>query len=529
MNTDPASLPTLPPGGAHGPDPGATPIPLGRGYRLERLIGQGSNGRVYEGRRLADGHPVAIKVLREEYAADHEAVARFLRERAALRSLDHPHLVPVHDLVVEGDTHAIVMELVTGETLRDAMTRGAFDPDRVMTLLGQVAAALAAVHAAGIVHRDLKPENVLVTWRGGEPWTRLTDFGVALVADGQLLTRLSQLVGTPAYLAPELAQGRPAGTPVDVYALGVMAYELLAGHRPFSGDNPMALLRAHLEDEPSRPDGTNDEVWRVLSSCLAKRPEDRPRADVLAESLTRLRGRTGALPTGAPPPIPPATGAPAHQSGSPAHQSGSLTHQAGSPAHQSGAPAHQAAASVLPGGPLPGAVPSQGAEALATSGATVLVPEAPAAAPPARRGRLVPVLGVLGLLAVAVGGGLWYSMSSSRDAAPAATASPGAPSGPATQWYSVPVVLTSPERGTIKIDFADASSVPGFVSYVVLRGNRRIAQPSADEAPPYVVRGLDGRTRHCYRVMVLVESSRPVPVGQEPACRAADGRAARQP
>ncbi|GAA1276781.1 hypothetical protein GCM10009677_33270 [Sphaerisporangium rubeum] len=540
MNSDPAALPTLPPGGARGPDPGAAPVPLGRGYRLERLIGQGSNGRVYEGRRIADEHPVAIKVLREEYAADREAVARFLRERMALRSLDHPHLVPVHDLVVEGDTHAIVMELVTGETLRDAMARDAFDADRGMTLLGQVASALAAVHAAGIVHRDLKPENVLVTWRGGEPWARLTDFGVALVADGQVLTRVSQLVGTPAYLAPELAQGRPAGTAVDVYALGVMAYELLAGRRPFTGDTPMALLRAHLEDEPARPGGVNDEVWRVLSACLAKRPQDRPQAEPLAGDLTRLRGRTGALPPGAPPPIPPSV-TPSPDQASPARSS--APHATGSPPAAPGSaftgpatagrtttgPAHNGPATTGPANAGPAATGSAATgnvlpEVLATSGATVLVPEAPAKPSAPRRRLLWPVLGALGLLVAATGAGIWYGTSSPSATPPAATASPG----PALQLYSVPLVLTSPERGTIKIDFADASSAPGFVKYVVFRGNLKIADPSAGDAPPYLVHKLDSRTRYCYRVMVLVDSAGPVPADQKPVCRAADGRAARQ-
>ncbi|WP_170223117.1 serine/threonine-protein kinase [Nonomuraea turkmeniaca] len=236
------------------------------GYVKEEALGQGANGQVWRGRRVSDDRPVAIKVLREEYAADPAAVARFLREGIALRSIDHPHLVPVYDLVAEGTMLAIVMELVPGENLRAAIARGVVDPGKAVTLLGHVAQALAAVHAAGIVHRDVKPENVMVTWRGGEPWARLTDFGVAHVADGQALTRQSTFVGTSAYLAPELAQGRSPTSAADVYALGVMAYELLAGRRPFTHDNPMALLRAHLEDQPVRPAAISDDLWRVIEA-----------------------------------------------------------------------------------------------------------------------------------------------------------------------------------------------------------------------------------------------------------------------
>jgi serine/threonine protein kinase len=285
---DPARLETLPPTVATDP---TRRTPLGSRYLLERPIGEGSTGRVWQGVRRADGSPVAIKILHAEYAVDPTMVERFRRESTALRELRHPHLVPVDDLVVEEDKVAVVMELVNGDDLRRIIQRGGLDVRRAVGLLAQVAQALAYVHGAGVLHRDVKPENILVTRRAGQPWALLTDFGLAWVAGARQLTRSTQLIGTPAYLAPELLAGRPYGPAVDVYALGVTGYELLAGHRPFDGAHPLAVMRAHLDDEPPRPPAMARDLWRVLRSCLAKRPEDRPDAADLAEQLNGLARR----------------------------------------------------------------------------------------------------------------------------------------------------------------------------------------------------------------------------------------------
>jgi serine/threonine protein kinase len=246
--------------------------------------------------RRADGESVAIKILRHEYLADPTVVARFVRESTTLRELSHPHLVPVDDLVSEDSTLAVVMPLVNGDDLRHILQRGGLDARRAVTLLAQVARALTYIHAAGILHRDVKPENILVTRRAGQPWALLTDFGLAWVADGQQLTRSTQMLGTPAYVAPELMAGRPYGPAVDVYALGVTAYELLAGRRPFDGDHPLAVMRAHLDDEPQRPADMAKDLWRIVRACLAKRPEDRPSAESLAHQLESLRGRRRVRP-----------------------------------------------------------------------------------------------------------------------------------------------------------------------------------------------------------------------------------------
>ncbi|MEU4565575.1 serine/threonine-protein kinase [Micromonospora sp. NPDC023956] len=591
-DADPAGQPTLPPTmptAAPAP-PAVQAVALGSRYVMDRPIGEGAHGRVWRGRRLVDDAPVAIKTLREEYAAEPAAVARFLRERNVLRALRHPHLVPVHDLVVEGDTLAIVMDLVTGENLRVAAGRGAFDRHRALTVLAQVAAALAAVHSAGIVHRDVKPENVLITWRGGEPWSRLTDFGVAQVADGQTLTQHGHTVGTPAYLAPELALGRTATAAVDVYALGVLGYELLAGRRPFASEHPLGLLRAHIEDEPVRPDELAEPLWHLLRQCLAKRPEDRPDPTRLAERLTALGAPAGTLPVDAPPPLPPVPGTtgagqpawrfeptpvaalgppdpenfrpdpdagttPASRTGTdaPAVPTGADRTGTGSTgADRTGTPSTGAASTgagssgaasagtastgstassgaASTGTASSGAVRSAGAvEVLATTGATVPVPEPARTEPVKRRRWLAPAAGLAVLALVSAGVGVWLGRPDDdpRPAPPVVAA----PTGPAAQLYPLPVTASSPRAGTVRLDFGDQSKLPGFDSYVIWRDDTKIGQVTAGKVPPYLIPGVDRRTRHCYRVWALVVTDRQPPAPAEPACLTADGRqSARDP
>ncbi|WP_176738547.1 serine/threonine-protein kinase [Micromonospora pallida] len=581
-DVDPAGQPTLPPTmpPAAPPPQAVQTVALGSRYVMERPIGEGGHGRVWRGRRRADDAPVAIKIMREEYSADPAAVGRFLRERNVLRALRHPHLVPVHDLVVEGDTLAIVMDLVTGENLRVAASRGAFDQDRAVTVLAQVAAALAEVHVAGIVHRDVKPENVLITWRGGEPWSRLTDFGVAQVADGQTLTQRDHTVGTPAYLAPELALGRTATAAVDVYALGVLGYELLAGRRPFDAEHPLGLLRAHIEDEPVRPDGLAEPLWQVVQQCLAKRPEDRPDPTWLAERFAALGGQPDTLPDDAPPPLPPtseAAGAeqpawrfeptpvgpasvrdaaglradsagaiPASRTGTdgwtgadgPANPTGAASTNLASTggASTGGArtgPASTGAAltgatsagAALTGGASTGVGRSDGGvEVLATTGATVPVPEPTRPEPVKRRRWLVPAAGLAVLALVSAGVGVWLGRPDDTARPNTPTASPTAPTGPTAQLYPLPVTASSPRAGTVRLDFGDQSKLPGFDSYVIWRDDTKIDQVGAGDVPPYLIPGVDRRTRHCYRVWALVVTDRPPPAPAEPACLTADGK-----
>jgi serine/threonine protein kinase len=272
--------------------------PLGSRYLLDALIGRGATGHVWRGHVRETGQQVAIKLLRSDLAEDPEVVTRFMRERSTLTRLSHPNLVAVHDLVAEGAALAIVMDLVEGRDLRTVLASGPLPLPEAARLLHETADALAAVHAAGIVHRDLKPENVLVEPYQGRTRARLSDFGLARAVESATLTRATQLVGTPAYVAPEIVAGRAPEPPVDVYALGITAYELVAGRRPFTAESTAALLRAHLDEQPVRPDGITDPIWELIAACLRKDPQQRPTAEAAATAWGRVAAGAdpGAVP-----------------------------------------------------------------------------------------------------------------------------------------------------------------------------------------------------------------------------------------
>ncbi len=262
--------------------------PLGSRYLLDALIGRGATGHVWRGHTRDGNTEVAVKLLRSDLAEDPDVVTRFMRERGALMCLQHPNLVGIRDLVAEGGALAIVMDLVDGADLRTRLAAGPLPQAEAARLLSQTAAALAAVHRADFVHRDLKPENILVERNGREVRARLTDFGLARAVESAVLTRATQLVGTPAYVAPEVVAGRAPGPAVDVYALGITAYELLTGRRPFASTSTAALLRAHLDETPQRPPDIAADVWQVIAACLLKEPEQRPDAQWLADAWQRI-------------------------------------------------------------------------------------------------------------------------------------------------------------------------------------------------------------------------------------------------
>ncbi|MFJ2636422.1 serine/threonine-protein kinase [Streptomyces sp. NPDC087422] len=266
--------------------------PVGSKYLLEEPLGRGATGTVWRGQvRGEQGSAVAVKVLKEELAGDPDVVMRFLRERSVLVRLRHPHIVRVRDLVVEGDLLALVMDLIDGPDLhRYLRENGPFSPVGAALLTAAVADALAASHADGVVHRDLKPANVLlatVTGEDGNPQMHpmLTDFGIARLADSPGLTRTHEFVGTPAYIAPESAQGRPQTSAVDVYGAGILLYELVTGRPPFRGDSAIEVLQAHLNQEPRRPTTVPEPLWTVIERCLRKEPGQRPSAENLARAL----------------------------------------------------------------------------------------------------------------------------------------------------------------------------------------------------------------------------------------------------
>ncbi|MFI9322318.1 protein kinase [Kitasatospora aureofaciens] len=280
--------------------------PVGSKYLLEETLGRGATGTVWRGLVRQDvqvpgsepGQQVAIKVLREELAADPDVVMRFLRERSLLLRLSHPNIVRVRDLVVEGELLALVMDLVEGPDLaRYLRANGPFSPIAGALLMAQVADALAASHADGIVHRDLKPANVLLAStvvQGIEQMhPMLTDFGIARLADSPGVTRTHEFVGTPAYVAPESAEGRPQTSAVDVYGAGIMLYELVTGRQPFQGDSALAVLQAHLAQEPQRPSTMPEPLWTVIERCLRKDPAQRPSATALARALRVVAAGVG--------------------------------------------------------------------------------------------------------------------------------------------------------------------------------------------------------------------------------------------
>ncbi|MFG3143833.1 serine/threonine-protein kinase [Streptomyces sp. M41(2017)] len=262
---------------------------IGSRYTANQILGRGSAGTVW----LGEGPegPVAIKLLREDLASDQELVGRFVQERTALLGLDHPHVVAVRDLVVDGNDLALVMDLVRGTDLRTRLDRERrLAPESAVAIVADVADGLAAAHAAGVVHRDVKPENVLLDMQGplgpgGSHPALLTDFGVAKLIDSPRRTRATKIIGTPDYLAPEIIEGLPPRAAVDIYALATVLYELLAGFTPFGGGHPGAVLRRHVTETVVPLPGIPDELWQLIVQCLAKAPASRLRASELGARL----------------------------------------------------------------------------------------------------------------------------------------------------------------------------------------------------------------------------------------------------
>ena len=256
--------------------------PLGTKYLLDEQIGRGGMGVVWRGHDRTTGVVYAIKVLLPEYARDPAAVGRFVRERTALVAFRHPNVVTVHDMIVEGDQLALVMDLVSGGDL-DGLRKargGRLAPAEAARLAAQIGDGLAAAHAAGIVHRDVKPANALLN----NDHVLLADFGIALLAGQPRVTTEGRVLGTACYMAPEVISGQEPGPAGDVYALGVTLYELLAGQPPFIGSTA-AVLHAHGTAAPPHAPGIPDPLWQIISGCLAKDPASRPPTTTAAAAL----------------------------------------------------------------------------------------------------------------------------------------------------------------------------------------------------------------------------------------------------
>jgi len=269
---------------------------VGNSYILVCPVGQGATGTVWRGIERASGKQVAVKLLHEGLLRQPKLVTRFVQERTILMMVRHENIVGVRDLFSAGESLALVMDFVTGGSLRESLrSHGTLTPAEAARLLAQVASALAEAHGLGVVHRDVKPDNILLQAAGGRLDVRLTDFGIARVIDAASLTTPHSIIGTPHYMAPEVIDGGDAGPAADVYALGVVLYELVTGRTPYTGE-PIAVLRQHLDDVPDRPAGMPDRIWTVIESCLDKDPDRRPSAGELAPALRDLARLVAAEP-----------------------------------------------------------------------------------------------------------------------------------------------------------------------------------------------------------------------------------------
>src|SRR5215204_1426311 len=268
-------------------------------YRLCRWLAAGGMGQVWQAVDKVLDRPVAVKLLRDEYAGDRVFVSRFRAEARHAAVVSHPGVARVLDYGEDTtaddavSTAFLVMELVAGEPLSALLARnGRLGLDRSLDIVGQAAVAVGAAHRAGLVHRDVKPANLLV---GPDGMVKVTDFGVAQALGQGQDDQREVLVGTAGYLSPEQASGQPATAASDLYALGVVAYECLAGRRPFIGEHPIAIALAHLLQPPQPlPDDVPRELQELVAQAMAKQPTRRPPdASVFGHQLLSLRNGLG--------------------------------------------------------------------------------------------------------------------------------------------------------------------------------------------------------------------------------------------
>ncbi|MBZ4335109.1 serine/threonine-protein kinase [Corallococcus interemptor] len=285
-------------------------------YRVEALIGEGGMGKVYRARQLALDKVVVLKVLRHTLLSDERTVARFQREAKAASRLNHPNSISVLDFGQADDGALfIAMEYVAGQDLHQILSREwPLGEARVVRIALQILSALSDAHGAGVIHRDLKPENIMVEQRRNEPdFVKVLDFGIAKITDSQdegpALTRAGFVCGTPEYMSPEQARGAVLDHRSDLYAVGVILYQLMTGLLPFESDSAVGFATKHLTEEPPpptrrRPDARiSPGMERLILRVLSKDPDDRPanaaafKAELLAVDKERRRGGAAANET----------------------------------------------------------------------------------------------------------------------------------------------------------------------------------------------------------------------------------------
>jgi tRNA A-37 threonylcarbamoyl transferase component Bud32 len=246
-------------------------------YQIVEQIGAGAMATVYKGYHPIMERYVAIKVLPDRFARDSTFRARFLREARTIARLEHRYILPIHDFGEDNGTHYLVMRYVTGGSLGELLDAGLLSIERAVQLIGQVGEALAYAHRQGVIHRDIKPANVLID-QGGNVF--LSDFGIAkVVVETSHLTREGLSIGTPAYMAPEQAQGRSVDARSDIYALGILLYQAVTGEVPFVAETALAVAFMHIHAPPRPPRQLNPSIpealERVILRAIAKNPGDR--------------------------------------------------------------------------------------------------------------------------------------------------------------------------------------------------------------------------------------------------------------
>ena len=280
-----------------GPSGAVTPSEIvGGRYRIDRPLGTGGMAEVFAATDLRLGRTVALKRIPDAVVPDATARARMAREARVLARVNHPNVVTVFDTVQDDGHPFLVMELVGGHTLREVLDRDTrMEPDRAVTIASELVSGLGAAHAQGIVHRDLKPSNIFLTPSGT---VKIGDFGIARMMTDVALTRTGEVFGSPPYLAPEQLTGEPVDARADLYSVGCVLFEMLAGRPPFIGDDPVALSYQHVHAEPVRVDdvapGVAPELADLVHRMLAKDPDDRPQtADDLHLALAHVPAAVG--------------------------------------------------------------------------------------------------------------------------------------------------------------------------------------------------------------------------------------------
>jgi len=289
----------------------APPIELGLGtevggYIIDGELGRGGMGVVYAATHPVIGKRAAIKVLRPSLSKNPTAVERFIQEARAVNQIGHPSIVDIFafDRLPDGRAY-LVMDLLVGESLRKRLRRGPLHLSEGASVIDEVSAALMAAHDKGFIHRDLKPDNVYLVPRDGRwPEVKLLDFGLAKLlqrGESAVQTKTGVLLGTPDYMSPEQARGKDVDHRTDIYALGVLTFEILTGKRPFpKGETPLATLQAHVEQTPpslaDEMPNLPPEIGQLANAMLAKDPDDRPSLSAVRTVIKRLRSNT-VIPT----------------------------------------------------------------------------------------------------------------------------------------------------------------------------------------------------------------------------------------